>query len=532
MSFYPEVRENTAHIERIVKSEEERFLQTLKTGSDMLNEYLEELKHENKTMLSGEKAFLLHDTYGFPLDLTKEICQEQNLTVDEKAFDDELEKQRERGRANVVAAYVNFSAINPADYTDTKFTGYDTMTDTAKVLDVIKTKDATLVITDKTPFYAEMGGQVGDVGTIFCGNAKFEVTGTSKAENVFMHSGKFTTSETFEKGAEVKLEVNKAVRKAIMRNHTATHILHKALQEILGDHVKQAGSLVSPERLRFDFTHFEAISAETLEQVENRVNEEILEALNVHTDVKSYDEAIKTGATALFGEKYGDTVRIVNVGNYSKEFCGGTHIGNSAEIGLFSITSESSVAAGVRRIEAVTGTAALEELHQMKHFEKNVAKALDCDNKSILQKIEKLNTESRELRKELEQMKKENAKGQVANIQNNAKVVNGVSIIKAKINGMSVDEMKGMADELVGNAGSNIAVLLGTASDKANFVLKVSSDLVKKGVHAGKLIKEIAKIAGGNGGGRPDMASAGGKDANKLEEALNAGEEMIGKALA
>jgi alanyl-tRNA synthetase len=317
-----------------------------------------------------------------------------------------------------------------------------------------------------------------------------------------------------------------------MRNHTATHILHKALQEILGDHVKQAGSLVSPERLRFDFTHFEAISAETLEQVENRVNEEILEALNVHTDVKSYDEAIKTGATALFGEKYGDTVRIVNVGNYSKEFCGGTHIGNSAEIGLFSITSESSVAAGVRRIEAVTGTAALEELHQMKHFEKNVAKALDCDNKSILQKIEKLNTESRELRKELEQMKKENAKGQVANIQNNAKVVNGVSIIKAKINGMSVDEMKGMADELVGNAGSNIAVLLGTASDKANFVLKVSSDLVKKGVHAGKLIKEIAKIAGGNGGGRPDMASAGGKDADKLEEALNAGEEMIGKALA
>lgn len=532
MSFYSEVKENTAHIERIVKSEEERFLQTLKTGSDMLNEYLEEMKHENKTVLSGERAFLLHDTYGFPLDLTKEICQEQNLTVDEKSFDEELEKQRERGRANVVAAYVNFSAINPADYTDTKFTGYDTMTDTAKVLDVINTKETTLVITDKTPFYAEMGGQVGDVGTIACGNAKFEVTGTSKAENVFMHSGKFTTSETFAKGAEVKMEVNKSVRKAIMRNHTATHILHKALQEILGEHVKQAGSLVSPERLRFDFTHFEAISPETLEKVENRVNEEILEALNVHTDVKSYDEAVKTGATALFGEKYGDTVRIVSVGNYSMEFCGGTHIGNSAEIGLFSITSESSVAAGVRRIEAVTGTAALEELHQMKHFEKNVAKALDCDNKSILQKIEKLNAESKELRKELDQMKKENAKGQVANIKNNAKVVNGVSIIKAKINGMSVDEMKGMADELVGNAGTNIAVLLGAASDKANFVLKVSSDLVKKGVHAGKLIKEIAKIAGGNGGGRPDMASAGGKDADKLEEALNAGEEMIGKALA
>ncbi|NLV93148.1 MAG: alanine--tRNA ligase, partial [Candidatus Riflebacteria bacterium] len=291
-------------------------------------------------------------------------------------------------------------------------------------------------------------------------------------------------------------------------------------------------SLVSPERFRFDFTHFESVSHEDLQKIENRVNEQILEAHKVHTDIKAYKDAVDSGAMALFGEKYGDTVRIISVGNYSKELCGGTHIGNSAEIGLFSILYESSVAAGIRRIEGVTGHSAIETLHNMRNFEREIAKTLDCDNKSILQKIEKLCAESRELRKELEKMRKSDAKGRIQSIKNSAKLVNGSSVIHARTEGLTVDEMKEMADELVGNAGSNIVVLLGAGGDKANFVLKVSQDLVKKGIHAGKLIKDIAQAAGGNGGGRPDMASAGGKDADKVDEALSLGEQLVTKALS
>ena len=531
MDHYPEVSENQDQIVRIISSEEERFLQTLKTGSDMLSEYIESLKHDKKTMLSGEKAFLLHDTYGFPLDLTKEICMENSMTVDEKAFNVELEKQRERGRANVVSAYVNFAAINPADYPETKFTGYETMADKAKVLDIVENDGKTLVITDVTPFYGESGGQVGDKGVIKGGEAEFVVNNTEKTEGVFMHFGSFKTNKHFAKGDEVEMLVDVKLRKATMRNHTATHLLQKALQEIVGSHVKQAGSYVSPERLRFDFTHFESIPADVLEKIENRVNEEILEALKVHTDVKSYDEAIKTGAMALFGEKYGDVVRIVNVGDYSKEFCGGTHIGNSSEIGLFTIVSEASAAAGVRRIEAVTGSAALEKLHELKHFERDIAKTLDCDLNSSITKAEKLMADTKELRHEIEKLRKSEAKGKVESIKNNAKEINGSVLYIGQTDGMSVDEMKEMADELVANSKVPAVVLLAAGGEKANFVLKVAADLVKKGVHAGKLIKEVAKVAQGGGGGRPDMASAGGKDPSKIGEALQVGEKLISEQL-
>ena len=532
MSYYPEVAANSEHIIRIIKSEEERFLQTLRTGNDMLNNCIAELKAVGTDTLSGTKAFLLHDTYGFPLDLTREICQEQNILVDEDAFNSELEKQRERGRANVVSAFVNFKAVNPADYPETVFTGYDTLNDRGTVLNVLETEDSVMVITDKTPFYGESGGQTGDKGVITNNNAIFEVKTTEKNENVIMHIGSWKTCEKFTKGSTVEMLVDKKTRRSTMRNHTATHLLHKALQEVLGDHVKQAGSLVSPERFRFDFTHFESVSHEDLQKIENRVNEQILEAHKVHTDIKAYKDAVDSGAMALFGEKYGDTVRIISVGNYSKELCGGTHIGNSAEIGLFSILYESSVAAGIRRIEGVTGHSAIETLHNMRNFEREIAKTLDCDNKSILQKIEKLCAESRELRKELEKMRKSDAKGRIQSIKNSAKLVNGSSVIHARTEGLTVDEMKEMADELVGNAGSNIVVLLGAGGDKANFVLKVSQDLVKKGIHAGKLIKDIAQAAGGNGGGRPDMASAGGKDADKVDEALSLGEQLVTKALS
>ncbi len=531
MSDYPEVKENADHVIRIVRNEEERFLQTLKTGSDKLAEYIDQLKSAKKITLSGERAFLLHDTYGFPLDLTREICMEEKIEVDEAAFNVELDKQRERGRANVVSAFVNFQAINPGDYQPTVFTGYQTMSDTATVLDVVSAKDQVLVITDKTPFYAESGGQVGDKGQISSGSAVFAVETTESTEGVYLHIGRWQGAQTFAKGAQVQMQVDVPSRRATMRNHTATHLLHKALQQVLGDHVKQAGSQVSPDRLRFDFTHFEGITAADLEKIETLVNQQILAAHNVHVDEKSYEEAVKTGAMALFGEKYGDRVRIISVGNYSKELCGGTHIGNSAEIGLFSIASESSIAAGVRRIEAVTGESSLDILHDLRHHERELAQILECDQKSLHQKAEKIMNEMREMRRELDRLRKSDAHGRIEKVKASARQIGGMSVMLSRTDGLSVDEMKEISDELVGNAGEKTLVLLACGGDKAGFVLKLSGDLVKKGLHAGKLIKDVAKVAGGSGGGRPDMATAGGKDVEKIDQALSEAEKLITQAL-
>jgi alanyl-tRNA synthetase len=515
----------------VIRNEEERFLQTLKTGSDMLAEYIDEVKAAKKDTLAGEKAFLLHDTYGFPLDLTREMCMEEKIKVDEPGFDAELAKQRERGRANVVSAFVNFQAINPGDYQQTKFTGYQTMSDTASVLDIVTAKDQVLVITDKTPFYAEAGGQVGDKGSIVKDSAEFVVETTEAAEGVYLHIGHWKDEKTFAKGDQVQMRVDMRTRRATMRNHTATHLLHKALRQVLGEHVKQAGSMVSPERLRFDFTHFSAISSEDLEKIESIVNQQILAAHHVHVDEKSYEEAVKTGAMALFGEKYGDRVRIISVGDYSKELCGGTHIGNSAEIGLFSIASEASVAAGVRRIEAVTGESSLDVLHDLRHHERSLAQILECDQKSLPQKAEKLMHEMRELRRELERMRKSDAHGRIDQVKAGARQIAGMSVILSRTDGLSVDEMKEISDELVGNAGEKTLVLLACGGEKAGFVLKLTGDLVKKGLHAGKLIKDVAKIAGGSGGGRPDMATAGGKDVEKIDLALSEAEKLITQAL-
>jgi alanyl-tRNA synthetase len=532
MSDYPEVSDNLDHIVRIVKSEEERFLQTLKTGSDMLADYIEHLRKDKQNTLSGEKAFLLHDTYGFPLDLTREICKENQLLVDETAFNQELEKQRERGRANVVSAFVNFQAVNPGDYPETEFTGYDKMQDTGKVLDVVKEGDSNLVITDKTPFYAESGGQIGDNGVISANDAEFVVKTTEKAEGVFLHIGAWKTNKQLSKGDQVSMAVDVNARKATMRNHTATHLLHKALQEILGDHVKQAGSYVSPERLRFDFTHFSAITAEELEKIEVRVNEKILEAHEVRKKIMKYDEAVKSGAMALFGEKYTDEVRVIEIGDYSKELCGGTHINNSAEIGLLTIVSEASVAAGVRRIEAVSGACSLNVMHQLRNSEQELARLLDCDQKGLAHKVEKLLGENRELRREIDKLRKSQAMGQIDHIKASTRQIADVSVILSRTDGLSVAEMKQLCDELVGNGGPRTLALLATGGEKAGFVVKISKELVKQGLHAGKLIKEVAKVAGGGGGGRPDMATAGGKDVSKIDEALQQAEKLISEALS
>ncbi len=531
MAYYPEVKENADHIIRVVKNEEERFLQTLKTGSEILNQHLDELRKAGNSTLTGEKAFLLHDTYGFPLDLTREICREQNLLVDEDGFNVELEKQRQRGRANVVSAFVNFSAVNPGDYPETIFSGYEKMQDTGKVLAVVTEGDQTIVIVDKTPFYAEAGGQVGDNGQIVCGKAFFNVKTTEKAEGVYLHIGSWASGNTFAAGATVDLIVDTKTRRATMRNHTATHLLHKALQEILGDHVKQAGSYVTPERLRFDFTHFASIGPDIIAQIESRVNEKILDALEVKKQEMAYDEAVKSGAMALFGEKYGDRVRVIRVGDYSKELCGGTHINNSAEIGLLTITSESSVAAGVRRIEAVSGSSSLEIVHSLKQSERELTRLLDCEQKNLLHKAEKIVSENRELKRELDKLRKSQAMGKIDQIRAAARQISDVSVILSRTDDLNVDEMKELCDELVSNARGKTLALLATGGEKAGFVIKISKDLVQKGLHAGKIIKEVAKVAGGSGGGRPDMATAGGKDVEKIDEAMAQAEQLISQAL-
>ena len=474
---------------------------------------------------------MLHDTYGFPLDLTREICLEEKIQVDENAFQVELEKQRERGRANAVSAFVNFSAINPADYPATKFVGYDRMQDAGKVLDIVSVDDETLIITDQTPFYAESGGQVGDVGTISAKDAVFHVRTTEKAEHVFLHIGAWQGAARFQKGELVQLQVDVERRKATMRNHTATHLLHKALRMKLGEHVKQAGSMVAPDRLRFDFTHFHGIEPEDLESIEEVVNRKVFEALPVHVKEAAYKDAVADGAMALFGEKYGDTVRIIEVGDFSKELCGGTHLQNSAEIGLFAITGESSIAAGVRRIEAITGAVAFQKLKELRHEEKQLAQMLDRDPPSLVQKATRLVGEVKELRREIEQMRNSQARGKLDHLKSAGKNIAGVQAIIARTDDLTVDEMKTLTDELVAQA-SNQLVLLACSGEKAGFVLKVSKDLVQKGFHAGKMIKEIAGIAGGGGGGRPDMATAGGKDVAKIDDALAFSETLIQKTLA
>jgi alanyl-tRNA synthetase len=532
MDHYPEVGQNLEHIRKIVKGEEERFLATLKTGTDILNGYLDTIKKQGQSVLSGAQAFLLHDTYGFPLDLTKEICREERFQVDENAFNEELGKQRERGRANIVAGFSpSGTAFNPGAYPETKFVGYSSLTGTGKVLDVLPGDKQTIVITDASPFYGTSGGQVGDIGIITQGEALFDVTATERSEHVILHQGAFKTAATFAKGATVQLLVSISERRAIMRNHTATHLLHKALREVLGEHVKQAGSLVAPDRLRFDFTHYEGVKHEELEKIEKRVNEKVLESLPVKVTETSYNEAVKNGAMALFGEKYGDVVRMIAVGDYSRELCGGTHINNSAEIGMFSVLTETSIASGIRRIEAMTGENAMNRLKHLRDEMKQIAEVLGCDPKLLLERAKKVVHENDTLKKDLEELRQKEVKGSLDKVRQQARQIHGVNTIFTRLDGLSVDELKQLSDDLVGNQEKTVVVLAG-GGEKVNFVIKVSKDLVKKGIHAGNLVKEVAKVAGGSGGGRPDMATAGGKDPSKIDEAVLTAEKLLTQALA
>lgn len=531
---YPELEEKKDYIKKIIKLEEERFDETLDQGIGILNQYIEELKNEKKEILSGEKVFKLYDTYGFPFELTQEILEEQSLGIDMEGFNKEMKEQRERARAareetNLLGRDIDVYSTLPHEM-NTEFLGYNNLESEGRILAIIKNGenvesaavgDEVSLIIDNTSFYAEMGGQVGDKGIIINDGAKIEIEDCRKTPNgKIIHIGKIVNGK-IATGNSVKTKVDKERRMDIARNHTATHLLHSALKKVLGSHIEQAGSLVTPDRLRFDFTHFEAISHENLKEIERMVNGKIMESLIVETIEASIDEARKMGATALFGEKYGSVVRVVKAGDFSMEFCGGTHVVNTSTIGLFKILSEGGVAAGVRRIEAITGNGAVKYVENLEDAQKNIAGILKTAPKDIERRIEAMLVELKDKEREIEALKSNMAAGAAENIISNARDIKGVKVVTAVVN-TDIDGLRELGDKLRDKLGKSAVVLASTKDDKITFISMLSKDAIASGGHAGNIVKEVAKIAGGGGGGRPDMAQAGGKDKSNVLEALEA----------
>ena len=540
---YPELKEKKDYIKKFIDTEEKRFLETLDTGLALLTQKIDEIKaSKGKNVLEGADSFKLYDTYGFPLDLMQEILFDEGITVDEEAFRAEMEKQRKRGRdARETDTYMGaeetvFHQL-PAEMA-TEFVGYDNNEFEGKVLALVS-GDAVVntvgegedvaVIVDKTPFYAEMGGQIGDTGVIESDGCKIEISDCTKfGGNKFIHTGKVISGE-INVGDTVTLKIDTYRRKAIARNHTATHILQAALREVLGSHIEQAGSYVSDTRLRFDFTHFEAIDKESLIKVERIVNEKLFDALDVVVKEMPIEEAKKSGATALFGEKYGDTVRVVNVGGYSVEFCGGTHLHNSAEAGIFKIISESGVAAGVRRIEATTGENVLHLIEDREYMLSEVGNLIKATQGNMIQRISAIIEENKQLSKEVEALKAKMSGGAADEIINNKTDINGVSLVCGEVKDLEMNDLRSMGDKLKDKLSGEAAVIVlaSGVGSKVSFVVMCTDDAVKKGAKAGDIVKAAATVCGGGGGGRPNMAQAGGKDASKIKEALEAAKAVV-----
>ena len=538
---YPELDEKRDYIKRIIQKEEERFDATIDNGLVVLGGYIDDAKKADRDSLTGEEAFKLHDTYGFPLDLTIEMAQEQGLKVDVDGFNSAMREQKETARkARAEGSSWDGDEVYEFENAEpTVFVGYDTLVTEAKVVgivlegegiaDTIADSQHGFIVTDKTSFYAEMGGQTGDRGEIALnGKVVAAVVNTTKtADGYYMHEVNMNGG-ILSAGDTVMLTVDKARRTDICRNHTATHILDKALRDVLGSHVAQAGSLVEDGRLRFDFSHFEAMTAEQIKETERIVNQKILESIDVTVQELPIEEAKKLGAIALFGEKYGDVVRVVSVGDYSIEFCGGTHLTNTSQCGLFKIISEGGVAAGVRRIEAVTGNGVLEYIENNDKLIVNTAAALKTNQiYEIDKKAESLFTQNRELEKQIDGFKEKMAAAKASNIMAGIKHIGDINLLTAQVDGMGADEMKSMADKVKAEVPNSVAVMGALTDGKITFVAMASKDAVKMGVHCGNIIKEITAIAGGRGGGKPDMAQGGGADANKIDDALARVDEIV-----
>lgn len=539
---YPDLVEKEAYITKVVRTEEENFLKTLDAGMKIYTDLLAAHKEKQETVFSGADAFKLYDTYGFPIDLTAEMLEEEGMTVDKAEFDELMEQQRTRARkAREALGDVAWAGIDLGlDATPTAFTGYDHDTDSGKVLAIVadeELRDAMVkgaegvIVLDKTPFYAEMGGQVADHGTISLGDAVFTVTNVQKDKaGKFLHHGVMESGE-LKVGDTITAAIDRERRQAVRRAHSATHLLDAALQKVLGDHVHQAGSLVEPDRLRFDFTHFSAITPEELTKIDRLVNDEILAGMPVETREMPIEEAKKLGATAIFGEKYGKTVRVVSMGEgeelASLEFCGGTHLDNTAKVGPFRIKSEASVASGVRRIEATVGRASLEVMNRNQEMLFHVAEMMKTNPGELAGKAEQMMNEMRDLRHSLEKFQAQASLGQAQQFLMSAKAVGGLKVLTNVRPGADANALRQMGDFLRDKEPGVVAVLAATGEDKITFLAVCGKEAVAKGVKAGDLVKLVSGIAGGSGGGKPDSAMGGGKDLLKLDDALAAVDDFV-----
>ena len=527
---YPELAEKKDYIKKVIGMEEERFDATIDAGLSILSNLVRDAVKDGSHKISGEEVFKLYDTFGFPIDLTREIALENHIDIDEETFEKLMKLQKERARnarANL-SGWSNASKTLLSSLPKTEFTGYDVFeTDGAKVLAIIDGDDSLdsinegefSLVLDKTPFYAESGGQVGDVGIITGGDAAVTVLDTKKTDGVTIHFCRMVNG-TLKKGDTVRAEINEAKRVATMRNHSAAHLLQAALRTVLGKHIEQAGSYVDEHHVRFDFTHFAAVTPEELRAVESLVNSHILLGEPVTTTLSDIESAKKMGAMALFGEKYGDVVRVVKMGEFSTELCGGTHVDNTAKLGLFKITSESSVAAGVRRIEGVTGIGVLALLGEKDKLIKDTAEVLKAPNaEDLVQRAKQLTEELRSVRRELEAASEKLAASKATSLVESAEKVGNIRLICAKVE-MKPDAMRALTDKFKAEYADVVCVLASVNDGKVNFAVSCGKDAVAGGANAGKIVKQISTLCGGGGGGRPDSASAGGKDASKLDEAL------------
>ena len=542
---YPELVEKQDYIFKILSIEENSFYKTIDKGMEILKADMEEMKAVGEKVMSGEKSFRLYDTYGFPVDLTKEILAEEGMEIDEDAFTAEMKAQKERARS--ARAKSNYMGAAETVYNElpveleTAFAGYDVYdVANAKIVALVANEavaetaqagDAVAVFLDRTPFYAESGGQVGDQGVIKTETGVVKVTNCVKVVGgKIAHMGEVTEG-LVQVGEMACANIDVELRMASSRNHSATHLLHKALRTVLGTHVEQAGSYVSADRLRFDFTHFAAMTADEIKEVERLVNDAIFASYDVHTDEMSIDAARNRGAMALFGEKYGEVVRVVDMGGYSIELCGGAHLKNTAQVGSFKILSENGVAAGVRRIEAVTGKEALKHYQAQEDEIKEICRLVKSTPDKLLSRLEQLLAEQKETAKELEKLKAKMAGGAADEMLSGKVEIGGVAVLAAEVKDMDGNALRTMGDQLKQKLDSGVVVLASGKDGKVNLMAMATDDVVKKGVHAGNIIKAAAAVCGGGGGGRPNMAQAGGKDASKIADALEKAKAVVAEQL-
>ena len=520
---FPEIIEKKSHIKKVIKAEESAFSETLDRG---LNHFDKLVLSLSSKVISGEEAFRLYDTFGFPLDLTQLISREKGLSVDEKGFNNAMEKQRSRAKSKgkfvAESSKLNWTVLIEGN--DSRFTGYNNTKDTAQICRYAIEGEQILVVLDKTPFYAESGGQVGDNGSIKGEGIELIVNDVKKDSDAFIHycSGKIKAS----KNNNVTCEVNYDRRQNIRKNHTATHLMHKALKLVLGDHVQQAGSLVNDDYLRFDLTHFEKITQDQIIEIEKIVNKEILLNNKLDESVKSFNEAKKEGAIAMFGEKYGDEVRVISISDFSKELCGGTHVDRTGDIGLFKIKEEASLASGVRRIVALTGPKAIELIQDQSLLINAIQSQLNCETNLVIDRVKQLVLQKKELEKKMKKQKKAGNAFDVNKIMDQSKTVSDIKVVAHMTDANSIDELKDLGDTLLNSMKSGVGVL-GAEGDKPMIVVIVSNDLIKMGLNAGSIAKSIGASMGGGGGGKPHLATAGGKDLDSLKNALSKSFEII-----